>query len=78
MVSLLSLFFFASYLIGIIIIKRISRAPIYLTRSEHRALFHNTDKTHTHTRTHACTHARTHAPTHTHTRARARILLSYL
>ena len=44
----------------IIIIKRISRAPIYHTRWEHRALYNNTN--HTHTRT----HARTQMHTHTH------------
>ena len=38
----------------IIIIKRISRAPIYHTRWQHRALYNNTN-----TRTHARTHART-------------------
>ena len=47
----------------IIIIKRISRAPIYHTRWQHRALYNNTN----HTRTHARTHARTHTHTHTHT-----------
>ena len=30
----------------IIIIKRISRAPIYRTRWEHRAFYNNTDNTH--------------------------------
>ena len=35
-------------LIIIIIIKRISRAPIYRTRL-HRALYNNTNHTHTHT-----------------------------
>ena len=45
----------------IIIIKRISRAPIYHTRWQHRALYSNTNHTHTHT------HARTHARAHTHT-----------
>ena len=47
--------------------------PIYHTRWQHRALYRNTNHTHTHTlththartHTHACTHARTH--THTHT-----------
>ena len=34
----------------IVIIKRISRAPIYHTRWEHRALYNNTNDTHTHTR----------------------------
>ena len=33
----------------IIIIKRISRAPIYHTRWQHRALYNNTNHTHTHT-----------------------------
>ena len=33
-------------IIIIIIIKRISRAPIYRTRWEHRALYNNTDNTH--------------------------------
>ena len=32
-----------------IIIKRISRAPIYHTRWQHRALYNNTNYTHTHT-----------------------------
>ena len=36
----------------IIIIKRISRAPIYHTRWQHRALSNNTNHTHTHTHTH--------------------------
>ena len=49
----------------IIIIKRISRAPIYHTRWQHRALYNNTNHTHTHTHTHM--HARTHAHTRTHT-----------
>ena len=39
---------------------RISRAPIYHSRWQHRALYSNT-----HTHTHARTHARTHAHTHT-------------
>ena len=45
----------------IIIIKRISRVPIYHTRWQHRALYNNTNHTHTHThktRTHARMHAR--------------------
>ena len=33
----------------IIIIKRISRAPIYHTKWQHRALYNNTNHTHTHT-----------------------------
>ena len=33
----------------IIIIKRISRAPIYHTKWQHRALYNNTNRTHTHT-----------------------------
>ena len=41
----------------IIIIKRISRAPIYHTRWQHRALYNNTNHTHTHMD--ARTHART-------------------
>ena len=45
-------------LYNIIIIKRISGALIYRTRWEHRALYNNTNNTHT--RTHARTHARTH------------------
>ena len=59
----------------IIIIKRISRAPIYRTRWEHRALYNNTDNTHAraHTHTHARTHARTHASTHTHARTHSRV-----
>ena len=36
----------------IIVIKRISRAPIYHTRWQHRALYNNTNHTHTHTHTH--------------------------
>ena len=32
-----------------IIIKRISRVPIYHTRWEHRVLYNNTNDTHTHT-----------------------------
>ena len=52
-------------IITIIIIKRISRAPIYHTRWQHRALYNNTNHTHTHT--HARTHARTRARAHTHT-----------
>ena len=47
-----------------IIIKTISRAPIYHTRWQHRALYNNTNYTHTHT-THTCVCAHTH--THTHT-----------
>ena len=34
-----------------IVIKRISRAPIYHTRWQHRALYNNTNHTHTHTHT---------------------------
>ena len=51
----------------IIIIKRISRVPIYRTRWEHRALYNNNTHTHTHTHTHTNTHTRTHAHTHAHT-----------
>ena len=36
-------------IIVIIIIKRISRAPIYHTRWQHRTLYNNTNHTHTHT-----------------------------
>ena len=36
----------------IIIIKRISRAPIYHTRWQHRVLYNSTNHTHTHTHTH--------------------------
>ena len=39
-------------IIIIIIIKRISRAPIYHTKWQHRALYNNTNHTHTHTHTH--------------------------
>ena len=39
------------FMCGIIIIKRISRAPIYHTRWQHRALYNNTNHTHTHTHT---------------------------
>ena len=49
----------------IIIIKRISRPSICRTRWEHRALYNNTN--HTHTRTHARTHTRTDVRTHAHT-----------
>ena len=35
-----------------IIIKMISRAPIYRSRWEHRALYNNTNNTHTHMHTH--------------------------
>ena len=38
---------------AIIIIKKISRAPIYHTRWQHRALYNNTNHTHTHTHTHS-------------------------
>ena len=52
----------------IIIIKRISRAPIYHTRWQHRALYNYTNHTHTHTHTHTqYTHARARARAHTHT-----------
>ena len=51
-------------IIVIIIIKRISGAPIYCTRWEHRALYSNTNDRHTHTHRHTCMHAHTH--THTH------------
>ena len=50
----------------IIIIKRISGAPIYHTRWEHRALYNNTNHTHT------CMQAHTHAHIHTHTHAQCR------
>ena len=58
--------------VEIIIIKRISRAPIYHTRWQHRALYNNTNHTHTHTCTHARTrkHALMRARTHTHAHAR--------
>ena len=46
-----------------IIIKRISGAPSYRTRWEHRALYNNSNNNSTHTRTHA------HIHTHTHIRA---------
>ena len=70
------------HIIIIIITKRISRAPVYRTRWEHRVLYNNTCRwdaintstlahtlTHTHTpaRTHSRTHARTHTHAHTHT-----------
>ena len=45
----------------IIIIKRISRAPIYHTRWQHRTLYNYTNHTHTHM------HTRTHTHTYTHT-----------
>ena len=52
---------------GEIIIKRISRVPIYCTRWEHTALYNNTNNTHT--SMHTCMHSRTqaYARTHTHT-----------
>ena len=40
-----------------IIIKRISRVPIYHTRWQHRALYNNTNQTHTHEHMHARTHS---------------------
>ena len=46
-------------LIIIIIIKRISRAPIYHTKWQHRALYNNTNHTHAHTHTHTHTQRRT-------------------
>ena len=39
-------------LIIIIIIKRISRAPIYHTKWQHRALYNDTNDRHTRTHTH--------------------------
>ena len=53
-------------IIIITIIKRISRAPIYRTRWEHRALYNNTNDTHTHPRMHPHTHIHTHTCMHTH------------
>ena len=53
----------------IIIIKRISRAPIYHTIWQRRVLYNNTNHTHTHARTHTRTHTNTHTHTHTHTHA---------
>ena len=44
-------------MIIIIIIKRISRAPIYHTKWQHRALYNNTNHTHAHTHTHTHTHS---------------------
>ena len=44
---------FTHIIIIIIIIKGISRAPIYHTRWQHRALYNNTNHTHTHTHTHS-------------------------
>ena len=55
----------------IIIIKKISRAPIYHTRWQHRALYNNTNCTHTHTHTHTHSRAHTHMHTHSHARAHA-------
>ena len=62
-------------IIIIIIIKRISRVPIYHTRWQHRALYNNTNHTHTrrHTHTHTHTHARMHMCTRTHTHARTHV-----
>ena len=45
-------------MIIIIIIKRISRAPIYHTKWQHGALYNNTN--HTHARAHTHTHTHTH------------------
>ena len=39
----------AACIYRVIIIKRISRAPFYHTRWEHRAIYNNTNHTHTHT-----------------------------
>ena len=39
-------------ILSIIIIMRISRAPMYHTRWEHRTLYNNVNHTHTHTHTH--------------------------
>ena len=47
-------------IITIIIIKRISRAPIYHTRWQHRVLYNNTNHTHIHKHAHAHTHTHTH------------------
>ena len=44
----------------IIIIKRISRAPIHRTRWEQWALYNNTKHTHLHTLTHVRAHTHTH------------------
>ena len=60
-----------SVIVMILIIKRISRAPIYLTRWEYRALCNSTNNTHTHTHAHARTRTRTH--THTHARIHTHI-----
>ena len=49
----------------IIIIKRISRAPIYHTRWQHRALYNNTNHTHTHAHIRTHTHTRTHSKCNT-------------
>ena len=43
------------FMCGIIIIKRISRVPIYHTRWQHRALNTNHTRTRAHTHTHTCT-----------------------
>ena len=53
-----------------IIIKRISGAPIYRTRWEHRALYNNTNNTHAHTHTHTHIHACMHTHMHAHVSAR--------
>ena len=44
---------FCLFVLIIMIIKRISRAPIYRTRWEHRALYNNTNDRHRHAHTHA-------------------------
>ena len=46
-------------IIIIIIIKRLSRAPIYHTRWQHRALYNNINHTDTHTHSHTHTQRRT-------------------
>ena len=60
----------------IMIIKRISRVPIYCTMWEHRVLYNITNNTHTHTHTLSLSlslclslsHAHTHTHLHTHVR----------
>ena len=57
----------ASVIIIIIIIKRISRAPIYHTKWEPHRVLMITLTTDTDTETHRHTHRLTHSDTHTHT-----------
>ena len=48
------------YDLKVIIIKMISRAPIYHKRWECMAFYNNTNNTHSHTHAHVCAHTHTH------------------